>query len=444
MALPSQTERSSQMSRPVMGRPSSGGTSKPVLIALGLVLAAGAVYGVYRLSNAPASTIDPNTKTATLDQPKVAPPGNSQPVTPPNGNQVATADPKKSTPAAPPPISTPVTPATGSQPFAAPTTAQPRPSTPGPGTAGAGSTTTTVAGEGGRPGPVDVSRPDLKPQPTLQPAPVSPVPDQTLASSTSPQSVRSLMEAGDKAAASGKQVDARVAYSRALLSGDVSGADAAALRDKLTSLSNDLLFSARIDPADPLVEAYTVQPGDALEKIRRKRQLATEWMLIQRINKVDPRTIKIGQKLKLVRGPFHAVVHKNDYRLDLFAGSPDEPETWVFIRSFQVGLGAENTTPEGRFVVRAGSKLVNPEWVNPRTGEHFAADDPKNPIGERWIGLDGVGDAAVYKGYGIHGTIDPTSIGKQASMGCVRLGTDDVALMYELLIPQISVVRIEK
>lgn len=442
MALPSQTERSSQMSRPVMGRPSSGGGSKPVLIALGLVLAAGAVYGVYRLSNAPASTIDPANKTATLDQlktdqPKVEPvKTDPAKVTPPTG-QVASADPKKAGAVVPPPV--------GTQPLATPTKPETRPTTPGPGAPGTGTgTPTTVAGEGGRPNAVDVSRPDLKPQPTLQPVPVSPVPDQTLASSSSPQSVRSLMEAGDKAAASGKQVDARVAYSRALLSGDVSGADAAALRDKLTGISNDLLFSARIDPADPLVEAYTVQPGDALEKIRRKRQLATEWMLIQRINKVDPRSIKIGQKLKLVRGPFHAVVHKNDYRLDLFAGSPDEPESWVYIRSFQVGLGSENTTPEGRFVVRAGSKLVNPEWVNPRSGEHFAADDPKNPIGERWIGLDGVGDAAVYKGYGIHGTIDPTSIGKQASMGCVRLGSDDVALMYELLIPQISVVRIEK
>jgi lipoprotein-anchoring transpeptidase ErfK/SrfK len=77
---------------------------------------------------------------------------------------------------------------------------------------------------------------------------------------------------------------------------------------------------------------------------------------------------------------------------------------------------------------------VNPEWRNPRTGEFFKADDPKNPIGERWIGLQGV-DAGNSKAmsYGIHGTTDPASIGKQASMGCVRLKDADVEVIYEAL-----------
>ena len=46
------------------------------------------------------------------------------------------------------------------------------------------------------------------------------------------------------------------------------------------------------------------------------------------------------------------------------------------------------------------------------------------------------------EGYGIHGTIDPDSIGQMKSMGCVRLRHDDVALVYELLTDQASRVTI--
>ena len=38
----------------------------------------------------------------------------------------------------------------------------------------------------------------------------------------------------------------------------------------------------------------------------------------------------------------------------------------------------------------ANKKLINPPWVNPRTQAFFAADNPDNPIGERWIGLEGI------------------------------------------------------
>jgi len=63
------------------------------------------------------------------------------------------------------------------------------------------------------------------------------------------------------------------------------------------------------------------------------------------------------------------------------------------------------------------------------------ADDPKNPLGEFWIGLVGTEGAALDKhGYGIHGTIDPDSIGKQASLGCIRLKNEDVAVVYEMLV----------
>jgi hypothetical protein len=194
---------------------------------------------------------------------------------------------------------------------------------------------------------------------------------------------------------------------------------------------------------DPLVESYKVVSGDSLEKIRRKRELATDWRLIQRVNKIaNPNSIRVGQSLKLVRGPFHAVVNKSAYRVDVFAGSPEDPANWLFIKGYRAGLGEGNSTPIGNYVIKKGSKLVNPPWVNPRTGERFDKDDPKNPIGEFWIGWQGMGDSQANTGYGFHGTIEPDSIGQQKSMGCVRLGSTDIAELYELLAEEVSVVRV--
>lgn len=253
---------------------------------------------------------------------------------------------------------------------------------------------------------------------------------------------RVLIDAGERALTANKLVEGRAALSKALMAKDATEAEKASIRAKLTTVNQDLLFSNKITPGDPLVVSYTVQQNDALSKIVRKQQLATDWRLIERLNKINANRLNVGQKIKLVTGPFHAVVDKSDYRLDLFAGSPEDPNNWIFIRSFPVGLGEADGTPLGTFVIRKDSKLVNPPWTNPRTGEHFGADDPKNPIGERWLGFEGMGAASAHTGYGLHGTIDQDSIGKSKSMGCVRMATDDIALAYEMLVEQVSVVKI--
>ena len=129
----------------------------------------------------------------------------------------------------------------------------------------------------------------------------------------------------------------------------------------------------------------------------------------------------------------NAVVSKGDYRLDLFHGSPDDPQSWTYIRSFKVGLGTGNSTPLGNFVVRPRSKLVNPPWVNPQTGQKFGANDPKNPIGEYWLGLEGIGESKTITGYGIHGTDVPTSIGTHASHGCVRVRNEDIETLFQMV-----------
>jgi lipoprotein-anchoring transpeptidase ErfK/SrfK len=53
----------------------------------------------------------------------------------------------------------------------------------------------------------------------------------------------------------------------------------------------------------------------------------------------------------------------------------------------------------------------------------MTAGGPGNPLGARAMYLGGTE-------YRIHGTNDPTTIGKQVSSGCIRLTNDDVTDLY--------------
>lgn len=254
------------------------------------------------------------------------------------------------------------------------------------------------------------------------------------------------LDAADELIARNDPLAARQALWDAMRMPGLDELELGVLRGRLTELNTELVFGPTHIAGDPLSEVYTVRSGDALSRIARSQKLTTHWKLIQRVNGISsPERIRVGQKLKVIRGPFHAIVDKSDFRLDLFHGEAERPETWVYIRSFDVGLGEGDSTPIGHFIVRPASKLENPSWVNPRNpSEKYAGDDPDNPIGEFWIGLDGLGDAAAYAGYGLHGTIEHDSIGTQRSMGCVRMRPDDIALIYECLGEGESLVRIRR
>lgn len=272
-----------------------------------------------------------------------------------------------------------------------------------------------------------------------------------------PAEVAALVAAGEKAKSEGRLLDARKQLNAALLSPGTAAGDRAELRRMIAELNETLVFSKAVAPGDAMCESYTVEKGDSLVKIARKKQTVSEPGLIARINGMSsPNALRVGQTLKLVRGPFHAVVSKSAFRMDVYEGpvpsgsgigssnmAEGAEPGWTYIRSFPVGLGEKGTTPVANFFVKENSKLVNPFWVNPRTGEKFDADDPKNPIGERWIGLEGVSlkDKA-FTGYGVHGTVDENSIGREMSMGCVRMHAADVEIVYELLMPRVSVVKV--
>ncbi|MCH2142568.1 MAG: L,D-transpeptidase family protein [Phycisphaerales bacterium] len=271
------------------------------------------------------------------------------------------------------------------------------------------------------------------------PSPASPPP--TAAEKTS--SIEPLLADAATLIRGGDVVEARRMLSAALRQRTLSGDDAAEIRGVLEVLNEGMVFGPEVTPGDPYVRLYEIRPGDALSKIASREGTKTHWRLIQRINGItNPSRIGAGQRVKLIQGPFHVEVDKGDYRLDVWLGEGDEA---VFVKSLPVGLGEFNSTPHGTFRVRRGGKMANPSWTNPRTGERFGADDPLNPIGEYWIGLDGIdANNLQERGFGIHGTIEPDSIGRDESMGCVRLGDADIALVYELLTEGNSIVLVRE
>jgi lipoprotein-anchoring transpeptidase ErfK/SrfK len=91
-------------------------------------------------------------------------------------------------------------------------------------------------------------------------------------------------------------------------------------------------------------------------------------------------------------------------------------------RIYPIAVGANHTpSPRGNFTIV--SRVSNPSWSH--KGK-VAAPGKNNPVGSRWMGLS-------LKGYGIHGTNAPRSIGKAASHGCFRMGKKDIEELFALV-----------
>jgi lipoprotein-anchoring transpeptidase ErfK/SrfK len=89
---------------------------------------------------------------------------------------------------------------------------------------------------------------------------------------------------------------------------------------------------------------------------------------------------------------------------------------------YTVAVGKRSTpSPTGTFTI--ARRVKNPTYSH--KGK-VVAPGPGNPVGTRWMGLS-------IKGYGIHGTNEPKSIGKAASHGCIRMAKKDLEEMYEMV-----------
>ncbi|HSW50215.1 MAG TPA: L,D-transpeptidase, partial [Bryobacteraceae bacterium] len=81
------------------------------------------------------------------------------------------------------------------------------------------------------------------------------------------------------------------------------------------------------------------------------------------------------------------------------------------------------STPSPSGIFQIASMVKSPAWY--QTGK-VVPPGPLNPLGPRWMGLS-------LKGYGIHGTNSPNSVGGAKSHGCIRMRNGDVEELFELV-----------
>ncbi len=167
---------------------------------------------------------------------------------------------------------------------------------------------------------------------------------------------------------------------------------------------------------------YVVKSGDSLDRIAKK--FGTTVQLLQRSNMVmNPNLIRKGDSFLVFNGRFRIDVSKS--RRDLVVYLNDK-----FFKRYLVGTGKFGRTPVGTFEIV--ERIKEPTWWRP-DGKEIPFGHEENILGTHWMEIRATGDTPDVKGYGIHGTWRPDSIGKEESAGCVRMINDEVGELFDLL-----------
>jgi len=163
----------------------------------------------------------------------------------------------------------------------------------------------------------------------------------------------------------------------------------------------------------PEKEDYTVPSGDSLARIAKKFNTTVE--LVKKSNRLVSDVIRVGDRLRVCQTSFSVVVDKTANTLTLL-------DKGKFFKKYRVGTGEYSTTPSGDFKIV--DRLKEPAWH--KDGRIIPYGDTNNVLGTHWLALN-------VPGYGIHGTWDEDSIGKQSSAGCVRLRNAEIEELFILL-----------
>jgi lipoprotein-anchoring transpeptidase ErfK/SrfK len=137
---------------------------------------------------------------------------------------------------------------------------------------------------------------------------------------------------------------------------------------------------------------------------------------IERV-KPDVTTAELEDKYGTV-----VTVDRGGFRLRLF-------KNLELVKTYPIAVGKVGLeTPAGLYSIQ--NKAVNPAWSVPNSdwagdlaGKVIPSGAPNNPIKARWLGI--------YDGVGIHGTDARSSIGTNASHGCIRMLVEDVTELYD-------------
>ncbi len=180
---------------------------------------------------------------------------------------------------------------------------------------------------------------------------------------------------------------------------------------RLEEINIGLLFSSSPTPGSII---YEIKPGDTLTKIANEFKTTAE--LIMKSNNLNEAKIFPGRKIKVWTQPFTILADKSQNTLILKTNEE-------IIKTYIVSTGKDNSTPVGSFKIT--DKISNPTWF--KAGAVIPAGNPENILGTRWLGFN-------LPGYGIHGTTQPQTLGRQVTQGCVRMSNSDVEELY-IIVP---------
>ncbi len=159
---------------------------------------------------------------------------------------------------------------------------------------------------------------------------------------------------------------------------------------------------------------YVVRRGDSLDSIARKFGITRE--LVAKGNSIKGALIHEGDRFRIFQGKFSVVVDKSDFTLVLSMNGR-------FFKRYRVGTGKFGKTPDGQFKIV--DRISQPPWWR-SDGKQIPYGDPENVLGTHWLALDA-------RGYGIHGTWEPETIGKAESAGCIRMQNPDIEELFNLV-----------
>ncbi|MCX6907721.1 MAG: L,D-transpeptidase family protein [Verrucomicrobia bacterium] len=238
------------------------------------------------------------------------------------------------------------------------------------------------------------------PAPTKAAAPVTPAP--TTANRAPLEKALALREAG-------KLAEAREAL-RELLT---HAGDAQLVTDTQKALG-DVNMQLLLTPAPaPEKVDYVVQPGDSLGRIAKMHNTTIE--VIQKLNGLRETIIQPAQRLRVTPTKFALAVSKSQNTLLV-------TDDGKFFKLYRCGTGQYSTTPVGTFKIT--DRIASPPWW--KDGQTIPFGSKENVLGKYWLALD-------IPHYGIHGTWEPETIGRQSSQGCIRLINEDVEELFIIL-----------
>ncbi len=146
---------------------------------------------------------------------------------------------------------------------------------------------------------------------------------------------------------------------------------------------------------------YVVRQGDSVFSIARAFGITEREIFLSNPNITE--NLSIGQVLCIPVNPLRIEIVVN-----ISAKTLTVYQKGIPIYEFPIATGKPDTpTPVGTF------EVINKQL------------DPGGPYGTRWLGLS-------KRGYGIHGTNDPSSIGTAASNGCIRMFNRDVEQLFDI------------